>query len=250
MTLTTFNETLIFIQARMGSIRYPGKSLAKLAGRESLGHLLDSLRCIVPSDGIVVLTSNQGEDNPIEQFCRTEGVMVRRGDRDNVASRFLSAVSDLRPKYFVRISGDSPLFDYRILGDLLLLFRQIAANIEHQARSVIVTTTGELPFPSGMNCELIPAELFVRCYQRFCTPDHFEHVTRYFYDCDLARQHSEGFEVVPLGCQIADARRYKFSFDTPEDGERIGRFFSKITRPHYELSLEEKCRIMAQILSG
>lgn len=72
-------KTGIVILARMGSRRFPGKSLAKIAGRELLGIILDRVRYLAPNHECCVATSVMPQDDLIEDFCALENVPCYRG---------------------------------------------------------------------------------------------------------------------------------------------------------------------------
>lgn len=227
----------IIIQARMGSARFPGKSLYPLGGRPSLGRLLDSLRRFnAAGDGncsvqkICVATSDRSQDDPIAGFCRTENVECFRGDESNVASRFAELARRSQADYFVRLSGDSPLFDYRTLGE--------GCNVLAK-RPDLATTTYVLPrkHPSGMNAEFVRLSTFLEAYPHFSKAEHFEHVTPYFYE------NAERFSIEAIPGGISDAENCKFSFDTDEDRRILEAIFAEIEaggREHYEFTLAEK----------
>lgn len=218
---------LVIIQARMGSKRFPGKTLYELSGKPSLAHLLDSVNQIVPKKNIVIASSEASENDAIEEYCKNESLECVRGDEENVASRFYEIIKKVRPSFFVRLNADSPLFDYRVLEKTIDVYRN-----EHPD---IVTTILERTFPTGTNCEIIDSNVFLINYEMFRSPDHFEHVTRYFYD------HAEDFEILNVESGVEGGSKVRLSFDTKEDYEVIRLIFDKMEKPHYEYSLEEKC---------
>ena len=72
------------VPVRMGSSRLPGKTLRPLAGKPLLGHLLDRLACCARLDGVVVATSVNPENDPIDAYCASRGVACFRGAEDDV----------------------------------------------------------------------------------------------------------------------------------------------------------------------
>jgi spore coat polysaccharide biosynthesis protein SpsF len=224
-------DLLVIVQARMTSQRLPGKVLRPLAGRPLLGHLCDSLLQAIEPAQLVVATSSDPSDDPIEEFCRRSGLSSFRGDLNNVASRFLEIIQTRRPVSFARVSADSPLLDYRAL-------LKGVQEFEH-GEFDLVSTVGGGGFPSGMNIEIIRAASFVQAYPRFRKPEHFEHVTRFFYE------RPDEFKIRTLFSSLPaqeDGRSYKFSVDTPEDWSRMEKLFSFFERPHYYYSLMQKCQ--------
>ena len=79
------------IQARMGSTRLPGKSLADIAGRPLLGRALDRLHGARTLDIVAVATTVDASDDPIAAFCASEGIRCHRGPTDDVLRRYVEA---------------------------------------------------------------------------------------------------------------------------------------------------------------
>lgn len=224
---------LVIIQARMGSERFPGKSLYEFQGKPSLYWVIESLRQCIDRDCIFVATSRLKDDDKIADFCNSISTPVFRGAELDVALRFRNLCEKFHPDFFIRVSGDSPLLDYRVVREAKAIYEQSAIDI--------VCSMQPYPHPSGMNVEVVKTELFLREYPNFSKPDHFEHVTKYFYEKD------KSFAIQGIPCPIADPGSYKFSFDTAEDCTRIERIFSAMKEPHYNYSLEDKCRMYREL---
>lgn len=229
-------KTIAIIQARMGSQRFPGKTMYKLAGKPSIEHLLDAVSQVFSRDNIFVATSTDPANDAIVSFTSNYGANIYRGDENNVAGRFLDIINTTRPDVFVRFNADSPLLDYHIIDNALQI---IAAS-----RVDIVSTAIGRPFPSGMNVEVLQSRVFQDCYGDFKDDGHFEHVTRYFYE------KSANFKIESLPCPIENPRSYKFTFDTEEDAKRLEIFFKEIQLPHYQYTLEQKCKIYTKLFGS
>ena len=79
----------------------------------------------------------------------------------------------LREKIFLRISGDSPLIDYRIINKSINIFKK-NKNFD------LITNIFPRTFPSGQSVEIIKTNLLGKNLKFFSKLDK-EHVTRYFY---------------------------------------------------------------------
>jgi len=82
---------IAIIQARMGSSRFPGKTLADLAGRPMLSRVVERVSQSRAIDKVVVATSIEVGDDPIAEFCAKEGVLCFRGSEDDVLDRRIDA---------------------------------------------------------------------------------------------------------------------------------------------------------------
>ena len=66
---------------------------------------------------IIIATSSSKSDNSVEVFAK-KNFEFYRGSQKNVASRFYDLIKKNNYKYFVRISGDSPLLDFRLINKM------------------------------------------------------------------------------------------------------------------------------------
>jgi spore coat polysaccharide biosynthesis protein SpsF (cytidylyltransferase family) len=222
------NKEVIIIQARMGSNRFPGKSLTPIGGMPLLGHTIEALKSGFDRANLVIATSEEPDSDPLAIFAQKASVEVFRGDEINVASRFLKILKGKKPDYFCRISGDSPFVDCETVKAAF----ETAKNLNVD----LVSTTGS-KFPSGFNVEVMRSEVFAKTYRKFSSSDHFEHVTKYFYE------NSQQFRIQYLPCPIKNSSSFKFTVDTVEDRDRMELFFSNLKKPPYKYSLQEKCDI-------
>ena len=98
-----------------------------------LQYLIERLQRAERLDDIIVATSTDRTDDPIERHCADAGVRLVRGPVLDVASRFLVALDAHPSDAFVRISADSPLLDQRVVDpgeplDILLLSDAIISD--------------------------------------------------------------------------------------------------------------------------
>ena len=213
----------------MGSQRFPGKSLYRFQDKPALQHLVESVQCAVNSSVIRIATSNDAQNRAIINYGHEHGIKIHIGDETNVASRFYDILTEEDCDYFVRLSGDSPLFDYRILKEGLQLLEGLDTGPD------LITTKSKNPFPSGMNLEIVKRSTFIEHYKRFDINKHTEHVTTYFYENENI------FNIEYLECSIPYPDSCKFSFDTAEDGKSIEGMFEMMDQPHHHYTLKEKC---------
>ena len=101
---------LAVIQARMNSTRFPGKVMADLGGVPILKHIIDRVKRS-RVDSVIVATSSRPEDHVIHQVAANEGVGAFAGDEHDVLSRYYDLSRIHKPKWIVRINGDSPLIE-------------------------------------------------------------------------------------------------------------------------------------------
>lgn len=212
------------VQARMTSVRCPGKVLQPILGRPLLWYLLTSLTKCRTLDELVVATSQDDTDNPIEQFCIAAGIGCYRGPLTNVARRFQELVERAGWDAFVRISGDSPLLDYRLVDRIVGLFRRSPCDL--------ATNVPERTFPRGQSVEVVRAGAFQRALGGMVTGADTEHVTPYFY------RHWADFEIRNIRCE-PPCGEVRMTVDEPDDLMRIELLLKSLDRPHWQLPVDE-----------
>ena len=105
-------KTCAVVQARMLSTRLRGKSLMAVAGKPLLVRVIQRIRAMPFIDEIIVATTTDAADDPIDAMMRQLGVKVFRGDRSNVLKRFTQATNELEESdCVVRFTADNPLYD-------------------------------------------------------------------------------------------------------------------------------------------
>jgi spore coat polysaccharide biosynthesis protein SpsF len=164
----------IFVQARMSSVRFPGKMLAPFRGHPLIAQVLGRFRETELNSRIVVLTSLDPTDDPLADFVANRcAVPVFRGDLDNVAGRFQSALKEYPCEWFVRISGDSPWIDASLV-------RAMIGFCDHSCD--LVSNVVQRTFPPGQSVECVRSDAFQTLDAVKLTPSQREHVTKVFYD--------------------------------------------------------------------
>ena len=197
---------LCIIQARMSSRRFPGKMLTPLKEVVLLQRVVDAARRATMLRKVMVATSDEDSDDAIANYCRMNHIPFHRGPLNNVALRFKQLIELEGDEAFLRISGDSPVMDHRLLDRAVSLYQVGGCDL--------VTNVGTRTFPKGQSVELVSSKAFLNTVQRMSEPHHLEHVTTYFYE------NREVFRMVNFTSGV-DAGTVNLSVDTPEDLARI-----------------------------
>jgi spore coat polysaccharide biosynthesis protein SpsF len=216
------------VQARMSSRRLPGKVLRPLGGKPLLQYVLENLSQLDELAGTLVATSTDPSDDPIAEFCGRFGTPCFRGALDNVAERFLEAARTHALSAFVRVSGDSPLLDSRLVARAMHLFEESDADL---ATNVFSRT-----YPAGMSVEVVKTETFERVVPELKEAGDREHVTSYFY------RNADDFHIVNFVREVP-RRDLHLAVDTPEHFEYVARLVGSMNRPHWDYSLDDILRL-------
>ena len=206
-------KDIIIIQGRMSSSRLPGKILELIEGKPLLQWVIERAKLSCIKD-IVVATSTETSDDPVENFCRSVNLKCFRGELDDVAGRFQYVLEQTKVLRFVRICADSPFIDPALIDCAVKLFDETEVDI--------VTNVYERTFPKGQSVEMLKADVFVKA-QPFSSIEDKEHVTRYFYE-NADRYKIKNFD------SGGAWEKNNMCVDTIEDMKRVKKYFKSARR--------------------
>jgi spore coat polysaccharide biosynthesis protein SpsF len=129
------------IQARMGSRRCPGKSLADLGGRALIERVWERTRRASLVDEAVVLTSVDPSDDVLVEHLEARRIPFRRGPLADVLARYLDLAHELDPRFLVRVTGDCPFVEPDFIDLQLGALRAFDADLVRVDRSADVAGT-------------------------------------------------------------------------------------------------------------
>ncbi len=159
------------IQARTGSSRLPGKVLLPILGKPMIELQIERLRRSRLIDQIVLATSTNPQDDPLEELARRLGVGVFRGSEEDVLSRIAGALRAFPGDLHAEFLGDSPL------PDPLLIDQFIGFSLKHAGRYDVVTSALKTTYPPGMEVTVYPSRLLFDAEQTARSPEQREHVS-------------------------------------------------------------------------
>lgn len=222
----------VIVQARMTSKRFPGKVLYEVKRKPLLQYLLERLSTRFRKDSLIVATSVDSTDDPVKEFCVCKDVKYYRGSLDNVAGRFCSLINHFKSDTFVRISGDSPMFDPTLASKAIEMFEQNSVDL--------VTNVFPRSFPKGQSVEVMACSSFLQGYSEFEHPEDFEHVTPYFY------RHAERYQMRNFTSRKGHSGD-SLAVDTPEDMECFEAMVEGMNRPHCSYGWEELLELKRKV---
>lgn len=212
------SKKLIIIQARMGSTRLPGKVMKRVFGKPLLGYLLERLS----SFPLTVATTKLPEDDQIAKFAEEAGVPVYRGSVEDVLSRYAAIAKKSDANVLVRITGDCPLIDPKIVQKGITLFEQGGADF--------VSNTLQRSYPKGMDVEVFSKELLLQAEQQAKTAYEREHVTPYFYQNPFRIKQFTDEE---------DLSRFQICVDTQEDFLLVEKIIAELYPKNTQFGISE-----------
>lgn len=218
-------KTIATIEARMTSTRLPGKVLMPCQGRPMLAHMVERLARAPSLDGIVVATTTNPTDDPVEALAAELGVGVWRGSEDDVMARVLGAATHFQADVIVETTGDCPLIDPEIVETCIARHRELGVDY--------LSNVMERSFPIGMDTQVFATSVLADAAARTDDAADHEHVSLFIY------RHPELYTLAnvaaPPGLFDPDLR---LTLDTPQDFELIDRIFGHFlpARPAFSLA--------------
>jgi glutamate-1-semialdehyde 2,1-aminomutase/spore coat polysaccharide biosynthesis protein SpsF len=160
------------IQARMGSSRLPGKVLADIGGHPMLWHVVRRILRCRTIDQIVVATTTNEQDKPIESFCEKEGILCVRGPEQDVLERYYQAVILVKADVVVRITADCPFIDPEVVDRVVDAFSS-TSGCDYASNTLHYT------YPDGLDVEVFSSVALATAQKQAQSPLEREHVTPY-----------------------------------------------------------------------
>lgn len=216
----------------MTSERLPGKLLQNINGKPMLQYLLERLSKSQYLSEIVVATSDAPSDNPITKFCLEKGVSCFRGSLTNVAERFYRLLKKYKFDAFVRISGDSPLLDQRLVDLGIEIF--LDNNYD------IVTNVLKRTYPKGQSVEIVKSDAFLDAYREMKEIEDLEHVTKYFY------RNKDNYLIYSFESG-EDLGHIQLSVDTQQDMDNFRQVLSLMNKSHWKYGYKDIIKALSKV---
>jgi spore coat polysaccharide biosynthesis protein SpsF len=192
------------IQARLDSVRFPGKALAPLAGRPILEHVITRTRRITRADEIVLATSDRAVDDPIAALGREAGIPVYRGSLGDVVERTLGCAIAHGFDVVARICGDSPFLSPELFDRAL--------DLQEETDADLVSNTLVRTFPKGWSVEVFPRRTLEQIIAATADASHRgELMMSFIYE------RPDQFRIASFRAEGADLGQASVAIDTPED---------------------------------
>ena len=170
-------KTQIIIQVRAGSSRLPGKAFLFFEGFPMFIAIAKKIQQQFAQ--VLVVTSNQPNDDLTAHFCKTFEIPFFRGDENNVYKRYLDALEHFPCDHFVRLTGDNPLIDLEALQYGLQFFKakacQVASSRKWNATDQMLRT-----LPKGKSIDIFKSDYFVQSYSEDLSSEDKEHIITAF----------------------------------------------------------------------
>jgi spore coat polysaccharide biosynthesis protein SpsF len=207
------------IQARMGSTRFPGKTLANLNNKPVLKQLIERLSLSKELNNIIIATTDSSKE--IINFCKKEKINYFVGSENNVIERVINTSLKYNVDYIVDITSDCPLIDYIYLDKYIKFLKD---NPSYDYASNVV----ERSYPDGFDIQIYKKEALIKCKKLIENPKHYSHtgwnITNNKLLFKIKNFKATGIEYMPeLGLTI----------DEPEDLSLLSKIFENFENKYF-----------------
>jgi glutamate-1-semialdehyde 2,1-aminomutase/spore coat polysaccharide biosynthesis protein SpsF len=200
------------VQARMGSSRLPGKTMAPIEGKPMLQRFIERVRAARRVEEVIIATTTEPRDDAIADFARSQNLKCYRGSETDVLDRFFQAAQSFGVSDLVRVTSDCPLIDPAVIDRVIEAYR--AGEYDY------VSNTQGGRFPDGMDVEVFSFEALRRSHKEAVRPSEREHVTPHM-------KTSGGFRVGRVESPV-DYSEYKWSVDNDRDLEFVREVYRRL----------------------
>jgi spore coat polysaccharide biosynthesis protein SpsF len=230
-------KVVAIIQARMSASRLPGKVLLDIGGEPMLARVVERTRRSQGVDQVLVATSQEQADDPIEAFCTQRGYSCFRGSLHDVLDRYYQAAKSHSAEIVVRITADCPIIDPLVIDQTLMAFYGNGPNLITETDPEWLLFKPEpvpawdfaanrLPppwkrtFPIGLDTEVCTFTALEIAWREANQPHQREHVMPFLYEQD----HRFRILLVNHDPDLGDLR---WTVDTPQDLELLRQVYKR-----------------------
>lgn len=224
-------KTVIISQARMTSTRLPGKVLKEVLGKSLLAYQIERLYRVNYSDQVIIATSSNDTDDPIEELCVRLGVTCFRGSEEDVLSRFYHAATETQADVVVRVTSDCPLIDPAVVDRVISSYTETVCDY---ASNTLVRS-----YPRGMDTEVFSYRCLAEAHREAKEYFEREHVTPFIYT------RPDFYKILGVEAN-EDNSKYRWTVDTSEDFELINKIIEFVYPLNNRFSMHDCLRAYAE----
>ena len=164
----------IFLQARMGSKRFPNKVLKIIDKNKTILDVVNE-RLSKSNGKVFLLTTTNKQDDCLVNWAKENNIYYFRGSEKNVLDRYYKAGLKFHSQNICRITSDCPLIDYKLINHYFKIFK--SNNYDYLSNSITQM------MPDGLDVEFFKLTALKNVIQRNDLKiRHKEHVTTFFYE--------------------------------------------------------------------
>ena len=207
------NKIIAIIQARVTSSRFPNKIFQKIGNKTLIEILIDRLKKSRHIDKIVLAIPNNKKNDIIKKKLKNS-VSIFSGDEIDVLDRYYKAAKKYKAKIIVRICGDCPLIDPKIVDDIISCYKD--NNFDYVSNIIVPT------FPDGLDAEVFNFDVLKKTWKEAKNYKERENVTQYILQQSKFRKKNIAYK--------KDLSFLRLTIDERIDFEQIKKVYLKFKK--------------------
>lgn len=222
-------KIVVVVQARSGSTRLQGKVLKQICGKPILVLQLERILAAKIPFQLVVATTNEKIDDPIEEICREIDIHCYRGHPTDLLDRHYKAALQFGAEAVVKIPSDCPLIDPDVIDKVLNFY------LENQDKFDFVSNLHPATYPDGNDVEIMPLEILEIAFREAKKDFEREHTTPFIWD------QPDRFRIgnVEMENGLDLSMSHRFTIDYIEDYEFIKAVYEELYEKNKLFSLKD-----------
>jgi spore coat polysaccharide biosynthesis protein SpsF len=181
---------------------------------------------------VIIATTTDAGDDPIEAVCRQEGLDCFRGDAQDLLDRHYQAARCFPAETVIKIPSDCPLIDPVIIDTVISFY------LDHPGEFDFVSNLHPATYPDGNDVEIMTFAALERAWREADRPLEREHTTPYIWE------RPDEFRIgnVVMEGGVDHSMSHRFTIDYAED-------YRFIRAVYDELYLSNPCFGVEDILA-
>lgn len=215
------------VQARTGSTRLPGKVLLDILGQPLLLRMLERVQAASLAGTVVVATTTEPSDDPIEMLCRQNNLNCYRGSVNDLLDRHYKTGLLFGADAVAKIPSDCPLIDPAVIDRVFQFF--LENNYDYAGNLHPAT------YPDGNDVEIMTMTALKKAWSEAGRPLEREHTTPYLWE--NPQLFSIGNIAWETGLDYSMSHRW--TIDYPEDFSFIRTVYEHLHPKNPRFSLQD-----------
>jgi spore coat polysaccharide biosynthesis protein SpsF len=174
-------KTALIIQARMNSVRLPGKSMMPLAGEPLVGRILERVKRCRNVDHIILAVPDTQNDKILADLGRSYGVNVFCGSEDDLVDRYYRAAMSVDADLVCRLPADNATPEPSEIDRIIDYHR----SLDRPGFSTNLTQIYGSGYPDGIGAEVFDFSLLREALHKCDSDRKKEHVHLNFFDYSI-----------------------------------------------------------------
>lgn len=225
-----------FIIARLNSNRLPQKNILNINGKPMIINLINRIAESKYLDKIIICTSNESTDDPLENIASEFNIKIYRGSLDNIMERIVMCADYHGIRDIVEILGDNPLVDYHlvdfVLEEYLKNQRQYCTNISLDYKKELLKNNYKC-FPIGLRVQVYKTDI-AKEYINFLDKTFIsDHPTSFIFE--RSKKYNVKFLQAINKWEFLNIDNFNFAVNKKEQFENISKIFNNFKNEQFTL---------------